>query len=446
MRWMGWQGVALLALLGGVLAACGLGRPPEERFEPGGERYLLVWAGDADRRHNDFLAVIDANWESRTYGTVLRTIPVRSAGNEPQELNAEMRGDGLVFATGILSGRTFVFDLRDPLKGRLVATDDPRQSRPLAAPRGVVSLPDGRVVVLCPDRSGYRGEAREVLAAAGGLRLFAPDGRHMKDIVAPGPRSFIVAPAGGAARADLGLLVTTNQAHGYVSTTQGPLMPGITVQVWSLPELALKSTPVLEAGPRGDENLGPRTARWFRDRPFLLVNTHEGGALYVSDSLTLPNPVFRLVRDFGAGSRPVGAAITPDDRFYVTALAGANRVVVLDVHDPWKPRLVSEVDLARLPGDGSGPSALAMSLDGRRVAVATYTMDVPTYRLDGSRRVYMLRLDRGTGGLRVDSTFRDELTGGIGVDFGRSTWPHGQTGAARPHGVLFVAPIADEGS
>src|SRR5262249_37265916 len=155
-----------------------------------------------------------------------------------------------------------------------------------------------------------------------------------------------------------------------------PLMPGITVHVWSLPDLAVKSIPALEAGPRGEENLGPRTPRWFRDRPFLFVNTHEGGALYVSDSLTLPNPVFRLVYDFGAGAVPAGAAITPDDRFYVTALPGSNRVVVLDVSDPWKPKLASKLGFDAVPGHRGGrparPSGLAMSLDGRRVAVTDY--------------------------------------------------------------------------
>ena len=444
MRGTWWRRALVAVAFGWLVAGCGMGRPPEERFEADGEPYLLVWAGDDDRQQSDFLAVIDASWESRTYGKVLRTIPVRSAGNEPQDLNGEMRADRRVFATGILSGRTFVFDLRDPMKGGLVATDDPKGGRALAAPRGVVTLPGGRTAVMCADRAGYRGEPREVLGSPGGLRVLGADGRFVRDVVPAGPRSFIVAPAGGAVRPNMNLLVTTNQAHGFAPTSQGPLMPGITVQVWSLPDLALKSTPVLEAGPRGEENLGPLMPRWFRDRPFVLVNTHEGGALYASDSTTLPNPVFRLVHDFGAGSRPVGAAITPDDRFYVTALAGANRVVALDLRDPWKPRVASEVDFARAPGGGprrtGGPSGLAMSVDGRRVAVTSYTMAVPAFALDGDRRVYMLRLDRTSGALRVDQAFRDEQTAAVGVDFGRTTWPHGASGPARPHGVLFVAP------
>src|SRR5262249_32306686 len=86
-----------------------------------------------------------------------------------------------------------------------------------------------------------------------------------------------------------------------------------------------------------------------------------------------------------------------------------------------------------------GPSALAMSQDGTRIAVADYTADVPGYHADGDRRVYVLRLDPGTGRLRVDNSFRDEVSGAVGVDFDRGAWPHGTTGAPRPHGLLVVA-------
>lgn len=82
-----------------------------------------------------------------------------------------------------------------------------------------------------------------------------------------------------------------------------------------------------------------------------------------------------------------------------------------------------------------------MSVDGSRFAVADYTVDVPAYRLDGDRRVHMLRFDEESGALRLDQAFRDEQTDEVGVSFDRQEWPHGATGPARPHGVLFVAPI-----
>src|SRR5438128_2238110 len=75
----GWAAAAILVLL----SACAR-RPETPLFT--GEPYLLVWAGDADRQSSDFLAVLDADPTSPSYGKVLRTYPVRSRGNEPQAL------------------------------------------------------------------------------------------------------------------------------------------------------------------------------------------------------------------------------------------------------------------------------------------------------------------------------------------------------------------------
>lgn len=444
-----WGRVCGLVVLAVVAAGCaGSGGGPGN--EPAGEKYLAVWAGDADRKHSDFLAIIDADWGSRSYGKVIRTIPVKSRGNEPHGVNGELRYDRRLFATGLLTNRVFVFDLRDPEKGTLSQVYEPKAGQTLGAPRNVATLPGGRVAVTCADRIGYTGDPREVLGAPGGLLILGNDGKFVKEVPASGQgsRAYVTAPGGIAIRSQAGMLVTTNEAHGFAGTTRGELMPGITVQTWAVPALTPGRSAVLQAGPRGEENLGPHTPRLFRSRPFALVNTHEGGALYVSDSLATEDPLFKLVFDFGAGSKPGEAAITPDDRWYVTALTGKNQVVSLDVRDPWKPRRVSSVRFDRDPGAGEeeggaregGPHALAMALDGVRIAVADYGVDVPTYALDGDRRVYMLRLDRTTGNLRFDTAFRDETTDEVGVDFDRTSWPHGDTGPARPRGMLFIAP------
>src|SRR5579885_3089771 len=160
-------GVAAVVVLA-ALAGCARGPEQPAVTEP----YLVVWAGDADRTDSDFLAVIDANPTSATYGKVLRTIPVRSRGNDPCGLDGAMRADRRVFATGVASGRTFVFDLRDPLAGRLLHVDEPGPGRRLAAPWAVAALPDGRAAVTCVDRVGYRGGPRELLQQAGGLLEF----------------------------------------------------------------------------------------------------------------------------------------------------------------------------------------------------------------------------------------------------------------------------------
>jgi len=75
----------------------------------------------------------------------------------------------------------------------------------------------------------------------------------------------------------------------------------------------------------------------------------------------------------------------------------------------------------------------------RRLAVANYL--AARLFMDGDHRVCMLNfVDRD---LSIDETFRDEMTGQSCLDFTRETWPHGATGGANPHGVLFVVADAD---
>src|SRR5713226_8764225 len=120
----GWAAAAILVLLSGCAR-----RPEAPVFT--GEPYLLVWAGDADRQSSDFLAVLDADPTSTSYGKVLKTYPVRSRGNEPNALTAAPRADRRLFATALLTNRTFVFDLRQPLAGRLLHADEPDSRRRL---------------------------------------------------------------------------------------------------------------------------------------------------------------------------------------------------------------------------------------------------------------------------------------------------------------------------
>lgn len=53
------------------------------------------------------------------------------------------------------------------------------------------------------------------------------------------------------------------------------------------------------------------------------------------------------------------------------------------------------------------------------------------------RRIWMLKLNRATGALSVDSAFRDEGSTHPGLSFDRRNWPHGNSGTAVPHGTVF---------
>lgn len=432
-----------IALGLGLMAVVGCGRG---RDEPLIEPLLGVWVGDADRRDSDFLAILDVKPGSPTAGRVLRTIPVGSRGNEPFAVLPALRDDRRFFATGLASSRTFVFDLAEPLEGRLVRVDEPGPERVLRSPTAVRSLSGGSVLVAYADPAGFRGEARETLSAVGGLAELDASGRFTREVPANDPtaRGYINATSDVAITA-AGVVVTTNRGHLLTAAPGTDFLPGITVQVWQGDKLKPRRTVVLEAGPRGDENLGPMSVIAFHRGRMVYVLTHEGGGLYASDSAGDEDPAFRMVADLGRGTAPAAAALTPDDHWLVVALAGSHRVGVFDVTDPWAPRLVSVVRLDRDPANPSsnrpgGPAALALSADGTRVAVADYGMQMPAFQREGDRRVYLLVLDPLTGQLRVDPSFRDELTGQIGIDFNRKRWPHGETGPARPHGLLFLAP------
>ena len=54
--------------------------------------YLFVWAGDEDRKDEDFLAVIDARPSQSSYGEVIATLPVGARATQPHHTEYEWMG------------------------------------------------------------------------------------------------------------------------------------------------------------------------------------------------------------------------------------------------------------------------------------------------------------------------------------------------------------------
>ena len=93
---------------------------------------LLVWASDQAHVAPDFLAVIDFDRDSPTYGKVLRTVPLSGAnavGNEPHHVG--LSRDGRTLALGgllsVLRGQdqVFFFDVTDPRNPTFIRSDNP---------------------------------------------------------------------------------------------------------------------------------------------------------------------------------------------------------------------------------------------------------------------------------------------------------------------------------
>jgi hypothetical protein len=84
--------------------------------------YLFAWAGDRALQGKDFLAVIDAEPASPTYGHLLTTLVTDQTTLRVHHTEYTMPESGMLFANDHEAGRTFVFDLRDPLHPKIAAS------------------------------------------------------------------------------------------------------------------------------------------------------------------------------------------------------------------------------------------------------------------------------------------------------------------------------------
>ena len=109
--------VVALSLMSAVIegASCS-GRPQTA------PSYLFLWAGDAEGKASDFLAVIDAAPASPRYGSIVASIPTGTAGTHPHHTELEMPANGHLLANGFRAGRTWLFDLTEPTRPKVITS------------------------------------------------------------------------------------------------------------------------------------------------------------------------------------------------------------------------------------------------------------------------------------------------------------------------------------
>ena len=106
--------------------------------------YLFAWAGDVSHKGNDFLAVIDADPESGSYGHLIATALTDQASRQTHHTEYVMPEGGLLFANDHDAGRTFVFDVRDPLHPKVATSFTDLAG--YAHPHSFLRLPNGHVL------------------------------------------------------------------------------------------------------------------------------------------------------------------------------------------------------------------------------------------------------------------------------------------------------------
>ena len=378
-----------------------------------GSSHIFAWAWDVDHEANAFLAVIDADRGSESYGRVIGTLPAPD-GSDAHHVEYEMT-TGLLFANSFDNGRTFVFDLSDP--GRPIIASDFGDAGPFTHPHSYARTPGGTVLAT------YQGLAADY-GASGGLVELDDRGRMLRSASAADPADPDLRPYSLAVVPRLDRVVTTTADMRGINV-------GRSVQVWRLSDLTLLHTVLLPPGPRGDEHLHPAEVRLLGDGASVMVTTFRCG-MYVVRGLDRV-PVATLARSFPWS--PVAGEDTDCNvpvrfgRFWAQPVGTTGSVVVMDVSTPEDPVIVDELHF----GIDARPHWLALEPGGSRMVMTGGGT------LAGG--VYLIDVDRATGELRLADDLPATGSGIGGIRFDRDEWPHGETGPAFAHGAVF-SPVS----
>lgn len=167
----------LIALLTPTLAAAETCLSPFVKRLDRPEKFLYVFCVDADAKDNDFVAVIDVNPDSASYGTMIHTLDLGTKGNETHHWG--FTDDRTrIWAGGLLSSRVWIIDVAtDPAKPRVeTILEDIPQKTGLSGPHTYYALP-GRMLI------NFLGAADGGLPA--GMAEFTNDGKFIRRIDNP---------------------------------------------------------------------------------------------------------------------------------------------------------------------------------------------------------------------------------------------------------------------
>ena len=383
--------------------------------------YLFVWSGDQKKAGNDFLAVIDADPASPTYGHLVTSVATDLVSVRPHHTEYQMSTNGMLFANDFDAGRTFVFDLRDPTHPKVAAEFGDRDG--YAFPHSFVRLPDGHVLATFQYRSGAMPMAGDMMdgatersgAITGGLVELDDSGRALRS------GSSADANWPDAALEPYSLAVLPNIDR--VLVTNSPMQNDApfrsnTAQLWRLSDLKLLKTFHLDPGEQLYAHISPEEARIGPDGA-VYIQTLSCGLERVT-GLADDKPKAQLVHTFPGSWCGVPTFV---GHYLVQSVPDIHGFVVLDMTDGAHPREVSRLVISR---DYAAHWTGFDRETGRIVVTSGREGD----------RTYLLRLDQATGALSIDRAFRDE-DGQIGFSFATRKWPHGWTGAGKPHGAVF---------
>lgn len=374
--------------------------------------YLFAWAGDRANQGKDFLAVIDADPSSPSYGHLLTTLVTDQTTMLVHHTEYTMPTSGMLFANDHDAGRTFVFDLRDPLHPSIATSFTDMAG--YMHPHSYLRLPNGHVLVTF--QHSHANMHSGSVGQSGGLVEIDDRGKHIRSASNADPafREAWLTPYSLVPLPEIDRVVSTNS-----SMDMEGIFRGVTYQVWRLSDLKLLSTNYLDVGENRYAQISPEEPRRGPDGS-VFVQTLACGLERIT-GITSDHPTSQLVCTFPGDWCGVPTIV---GHFLVQTAPFAHAAIVLDIANGAKPVEVSRVKF----DDNYYPHWCAWDAATNRIVI--------TPGNSGSSRLYLLKFNPKSGALAVDDSFRDSDSR-PGFNFENRQWPHGWKGSGSPHGAVF---------
>lgn len=402
------------------------------------ETVLYVWASDQAHKAPDFLAVVDFDDDSATYGKVINTVPVPppgNIGNEPH--HCHLSTDRKVLACGgllsLLKGQNgiFFFDVSSARNPKFLLSAKAVES---SITDDFLPLPEGGFLITqmgsatgeAPGRvAEFDGKLHYVANHWGSVSLF-------QEFPSAPPLSGFN-PHGISARPDLNLMMTADfiLPSSTLAGSASPVLRG-SVRIWDYTARRIVKTVELQS-PDGGPAMGTMDVKMLPGEPrgygysagmfdghIYLIDPVAGTGTAAFDLSTVVPHVDTPVK---GGMGQILAMPQIGDRLIIgTFMAG--QVVMLDT--------TNRFDLKQVPGAvasfgaNAGPHNIVLTGDDSRLVVSDYFLnedDAGIIHFEGDHKVRVLKVTHDS--LKEDTRFQ--------LDFNTAF----STGPARPHGLAM---------
>ena len=422
-----------LATAGGIAPQARAQHGPNKR-----ETVLYIWASDQAHKAPDFLAVVDFDEDSATYGKVINSVPLPppgNFGNEPH--HCHLSADQKTLACGgllsVLQGQNgiFFFDVSSARHPKFLLSAKAVES---SITDDFYPLPEGGFLItqMGSDTGGAPGRVAEFDGQLHFLANHFGTTSLFQEWPSAAPLDGFN-PHGISVRPDLNLMMTADflLPSSTLNGSSGPVLRG-SVRIWDYKARKIVKTVQLES-PDGGPAQGTMDVKMLPGDPhgigyvagmfdghIYMVDPRTGSGTAAFDCASVQPHVDTPVP---GGMGQLLATPQSGDRL-IFALFMAGQVGMLDTTD--------RANLKQVPGAivsfgaNAGPHNIVLTNDDSRLVVADYFLNEDAQglvHLEGDHKVHVLRVTHDS--LVEDPRFQ--------LDFNTAF----ATGPARPHGLAM---------